>query len=342
MDELTRFPQWDTYGHDWAVDYLRKGLAHQRTRHAYLFIGADNIGKTHLALAFARALNCTEEDASLRPCGRCDACTRLKKGNFADLLRSENDEKSGQLKIDAIRDVIRLLALKPFNARYRIGLFLDFDHAQARAQDALLKTLEEPAPHALLFLVAESLDGIMPTITSRCQVIPLRPVPLELVERVLLSHGASMERARLLARLSAGRLGWALTALAEPKLLEQRSAYLDSLHALLGQSRRYRFEVAEEIAKVANRDKPSVRLMLEAWQSYWRDVLLVLHQQSEHLCNVDKQAEVRQVAQQLSPQTAYQALQATRKILGETLQTNANARLMFEALFLDYPRLNVG
>jgi DNA polymerase-3 subunit delta' len=341
MDELTRFPNWGIYGHDWAVDFLRKGLLYQRTRHAYLFVGADNIGKNSLAHAFAMTLNCGADDPDLRPCGVCRSCKRVKSGNHPDLLYSDNDEKSGQLKIDAIRDVMRLLALKPFDSRYRIGLFLDFDHAQARAQDALLKTLEEPAPHALLFLVAESMDGIMPTIASRCQVIHLRPVPLQQVEQVLLAHDCPPEQAQLIARLSAGRLGWALSALNNADALNLRLEHLEALRRILSQTRRQRFDVAEDIAKLANKDKPAVRLILEAWQSYWRDILMLIHQRPDGVCNIDKQAELKQVAQQISPEVAYQALKATRKILGETLYTNANARLVFETLCLDYPRVQL-
>src|SRR5690606_21134427 len=141
------------------------------------------------------------------------SCKLIYSQNHPDMLYSERDEKTGRLKIDALRDVMRLLALKPYDSRYRVAIFEGFDHAAPRAQDALLKTLEEPAPHAVLILLAESNENIMPTIVSRCQIIPLRPVSQAEVKGFLQMHGADDERATLLARLSSGRIGWALTAL---------------------------------------------------------------------------------------------------------------------------------
>jgi DNA polymerase III subunit delta' len=335
MTTETAASHWQIDGHDWAVTFLRKMMQHHRTRHAYLFTGATGIGKNTLAHLFAAALQCEAEDEALRPCGECRSCKRLRSGNHPDLLYAPRDEKSGALKIDAIRDVMRLIALKPFASRYRVAILDDFDSAQDRAQDALLKTLEEPPSQAVLILTAQSSSSLMATITSRCQVLPLRPVPLDTVFQVLRAHGADEDTARLLAQLSSGRVGWALQALENAEMLALRNQALDSLHEALQGSRLKRFALAEELNKL---DKPAVRYILEMWQTYWRDVLLVQGSTLE-LCNIDREAEIRALAARISPAEALQGVRATRRMLQETLYTNASVRLALEIMLLDYPGL---
>lgn len=327
---------WPVYGHEWAVDYLHRGLLNGRARHAYLITGVSSIGKSRLAHAFAMALNCTEDDPAARPCGRCRSCKLVMSGNHPDLLYTETDPTSGVLRIDSIREVMRLLALKPYDARHRIALLHDFDHAQPRAQDALLKTLEEPAPHAVLILIAGTTGGIMPTITSRCQPVRLRPVPVDTVQAVLQQRGAEPEQARLLARLSSGRIGWALEALHDPAIMEQRAETLDLLVQALSGGRAARFELAEKLGKDARGDKDSLRGLLALWLSYWRDVTLQALDSPVKPANSDRSAEIQRLAARITADQARQALQATLKAL-EELRTNASARLVLDVMFLDYP-----
>lgn len=334
-----RTHNWPVWGHDWAVEFLRTSMAHGRNRHAYLITGTRSIGKNQLAHAFAMALNCTHEDPSQHPCGECRSCRLIYSGNHPDMLYSETDEKTGQLKIDTIRDVMRLLALKPFDSRYRVAIFDNFDAAQPRAQDALLKTLEEPAPHAVLILLAQSTERVMSTITSRCQIVPLRPVPQETVHDFLMMHGAEEDRATLLARLSNGRIGWALNALRDEVVMQEREDMLSMLEDIISSNRTGRFAIAENMDKLARKDKMAVSNLLETWQTYWRDVLLLTEGSLVKPCNSDRHVQIQQIAQRIQPADALRALKATRTTLNETLKTNASVRLALEVLFLDYPGL---
>lgn len=336
---MTRNHNWSVWGHDWAVEFLKTSMAHNRNRHAYLITGSNNIGKNQLAHAFAMALNCTHEDTSMRPCGECRSCKLIYSHNHPDMLYSERDEKTGRLKIDALRDVMRLLALKPYDSRYRVAIFDGFDHAAPRAQDALLKTLEEPARHAVLILLAESTENIMPTIASRCQIIPLRPVPQIEVKEFLQMHGADEDRATLLARLSSGRMGWALNALQDETIMQEREDMLTMLNEAVYSNRVRRFEIAGELEKIARKDNTAMRYLLETWQTYWRDILLMTQGGAVKPCNTDRMTEMQQLVQTLYPDDALKALQATRKMLNETIKTNANVRMAFEVMFLDYPGL---
>lgn len=286
-------------------------------------------------MAFAMALNCLHEDVAARPCGECRSCRKIVSGSHPDMLFSQQDANTGALKIEELRSVAGKLSLKPFEARYRIAIFRNFDKAQPRAQDALLKTLEEPPPYAVLMLLAPSIEAILPTITSRSQVLHLRPTAAETVYEILRAHyQADDQTAWLLARLSGGRIGWALQALRSPEMLAQRSAAFDLLEQTLSKNRAGRFDAAEDLSK----DKAALAPLLELWQTYWRDLLLLTENTGLEPANADRADTLRVLASRVTPEQALGALQATSAMLGH-LATNANVRLALEVMFLDYPGL---
>lgn len=329
---------WPVFGHEWAVEHLRKSIANQRIRHAYLIVGPESVGKETLARALAMTLNCTDSDESKRPCGQCSACKRIASGNHPDMIYLELDGTTGALKIEEIRSVTSKIALKPYEARYRIAILRNFDHARPQAQDALLKTLEEPPPQALLILLAPSTESLLPTITSRSQVIHLRPLATETIRTVLIERqNAADDQADLVARLSGGRMGWALQAVADPAMLEQRTAAIDLLEDVIPMTRAQRFEIAEDLSK----DKLALYPLLELWQSYWRDVVMLCEGIHDRPANIDRKASLEAVSRRTSAEEALKALQATRTLLGN-LSTNLNLRLAIEVMFLDYPGLPQG
>jgi DNA polymerase-3 subunit delta' len=251
------------------------------------------------------------------------------------LLFSELDANTGALKIEEIRSVSQRLSLKPYEARYRIAILRDFDHARGQAQDALLKTLEEPPPQALLILLAPSSEVLLPTITSRSQMIPLRPIAADEVKDILIEHkGASPEQADLLAGLCGGRVGWAIRALEDPELLEQRERALSLLENLLDVTRAKRFDLADDLSK----DKLGLYPLLELWQSYWRDVVLMCQNAPVPPANRDRRDQIERLSARLTPEEALGALEATRTML-RNLSMNLNLRLALEVMFLDYPGL---
>lgn len=341
---------WNIIGHDWAVDHLRKSMEYRRVRHAYLILGAESVGKETLARAFAMALNCENPDPARRPCGVCSACLRIARGSHPDIVYAQHDPTTGALRIEEIRLVAGKLALKPFEARYRIAIFRDFDLARPQAQDALLKTLEEPSPAALLFLLAKSTDSnlpstssgitqipeaILPTITSRSQMLRLRPVPAAVIAAALIEQfGADEAQAALIAHVAGGRVGWAIRALADPELLEQRSAALDLLEHILAQPLTGRFKESEGLGK----DRLALYPLLALWQTYWRDLLLLTEGAEVPLTNLDRADHLHALAQHCTPDEAFAALNATRSALHTLMTTNAQARLALDVMLLAYPR----
>jgi DNA polymerase-3 subunit delta' len=323
---------WPIIGHDWAVAQLQRAFDHQRARHAYLLQGPRAIGKTTLAKAIAMCFNCTGQP---RPCGECRACRLIQEGKHPDVQMIEAERVGGTLKIDQIRDLQKRLAMRPYEGRFRVAILRRFQEAQAAAQNAILKTLEEPAGNVVLILTVEEPSAILPTIYSRCQIFNLRPLSIVQTSTALRHHWqASETQARALAHLSGGRIGWAIRALNDESELESRGQILDTLQEALTQTRLQRFALAEKLAD----DKSKLLEMLDFWQIFWRDVLLLASGSQAHLVNIDRETAMLSLAQTIGLDKTEAALQATRTAITQ-LNANGNTRLILEVLFLDYPFL---
>lgn len=319
---------WPVVGHEWAVAQLARAVADDRVAHAYLISGAAHIGKHTLARALALALNCS---AQARPCGRCRACTLINASKHPDVQFIAPDGRS--LKIDQVRVLEHDLALRPVEARYRVAVLDQFETATLEAQNALLKTLEEPPDYAVLILVAADPELLLPTIVSRCQSIPLRPLTVTQVRDALLARWrVEAGHADLLAHLSGGRLGWAVQAAADPSLLAARAQALDDLIELSGSDRVRRFAYAEALTKNPER----TREVLDVWRTWWRDVMLTGSGSEAALVNVDRAGQLQQLARQVDLGQAKAAVEACGRALWQ-LDRNATARLVMEVLLLDLP-----
>lgn len=333
---------WDILGHEWAVELLQRDLAQAHLRHAYLFTGPEGVGKRTLAAEFARALLCEASPALCERHQPCRQCQRVLKGAHPDLLTvapiiSGKRVRTEKIKIEPVRQLIYDLTLKPVMAGRRVARLHQFDAANVEAMNAFLKTLEEPPGNAVLLLTAESVEALLPTIVSRCEIIQLRPLPLATVREALITRWrVPPERAELLAHLSGGRLGWAVRAHVESEALDERAQKLDDLRALLQASRVERFAYADKLAKENSLDR--VQDTLEMWQGFWRDVLLTTTQAAAPLTNPDRADDIRRLAGALSPGQAHAALAALRRTR-DLLERNVNARLALENLLLDWPRL---
>jgi DNA polymerase-3 subunit delta' len=324
---------WDILGHEWAVELLQGHVARSEVRHAYLFTGVQGVGRRTLALRLAQALNCQQPSAPGVPCLHCRTCQQIARMEHPDLAVVAAEQVGGTLRVDQVRELQHSLALAPYEARFRVALLLRFEEANASAANALLKTLEEPPQQVVLILTAESTETLLPTIVSRCEVLRLRPLPLQQVSQEMQeSWGIPPEGGRLLAHLAGGRPGYALRLQQNPELLEQRKIWLDDHARLLGASRVARFAYADILSK----DREALNGALQIWTSLWRDVMIHASGAAAPIINLDRSEEIRDLAEHFGLDGARQTLAALNRTL-YLLGRNANARLASEVFMLDLP-----
>ncbi|MCX7851867.1 MAG: DNA polymerase III subunit delta' [Caldilineales bacterium] len=320
------------YGHEWAQDLLRTAVLGGRTSHAYLFTGPEQVGKTTLARSLAQALTCAApEDEGVGACGRCRSCRLAAGEGHPD---HHLIEPGGTLKVEAVRDVIREAQLSPVEAPYKVFILCEFDRATAAAANALLKTLEEPSATTRLLLTSSRPAGLLPTIVSRCQVLNLRPVPTATIAAALQDDwGVAPEQAALLAGLSGGRPGWAITAVSRPETWERYRRYLADMESLLQQNGFERMQYAARLAGDAE-----VETVLQSWLLWWRDVLLVQQNCLNLILHRDHLPTLREVAGRIPSTQVRRFLQALLQTATYLRQT-VNAQLALEALLLKAPQM---
>jgi DNA polymerase-3 subunit delta' len=301
-----------------------------RLSHAYLFTGPAQVGKSTLARAFAQALLC--EQQTVAACASCRACRRIAQGRYPDVQFLAAEKNT--IHIEQIRTLQSDAALSPLEGRYKVFIIREIERATLPAANALLKTLEEPPPQVILLLTSARRDLVLPTILSRCQIIGLRPVPLAQIQAALETRwGVETERAALLARLSAGRPGWAVSAHADPALWQARARCLDDLLALTTDGYIGRLAYAEALS----RQTDTLERTLGQWATWWRDVMLIQRGQPDAIVNLDRRVQLTQQAGLYHPEQVEKALNDLIATL-RRLKANVNARLALDVLLLRLPK----
>ncbi len=326
---------WNLIGHAWAEKILQQHLKTGDVHHAYLFTGAPGVGRRSLALEFAQAINCVNPPAPGEACGLCSICRHIAFQQQADLHVVSPEPQGGMIKVDQIRDLQRSLVLTPYEASYRIALLLNFHRANANAQNALLKTLEEAPRKVILLLTANSAESLLPTISSRCEILRLRPTSIETLSKALEERAAlPKEKVALYAHIANGRPGIALRLANDPKSDNNRAHWIDTFHELLASSIRQKMKVSETMVKEKNNEPLSE--ILQVWTSYARDILLFQQGNENKVVNSDHAQEISSYAQKYNQQQVLALIEELMRAL-ELVEINANARLLMDNLFLQFP-----
>jgi DNA polymerase-3 subunit delta' len=329
---------WNLVGHEWAADILKKHIQNGNVRHAYLFCGVDGIGRRSLALRFAQALTCPEAKESGEPCLICPSCQRFARMQHPDLFVVKVPENRKEISIEQVRSLQHDLSLAPYEAPYRIGLLLDFQNASAAAQNAMLKTLEEPTSRTILLVTSSRSEDLLPTIASRCEVILLRSASLEEVAESLEDKmGATRGDAEKIARLSSGCYGQALSMIQNPEIVERNNFLIDGLLRVMAAPLRDRFTYAEELTTRKAQPRENLGTAIRVWISFWRDVLLINGGVGSSIIHVDYQAALDRLAAEIPAVEIHAQLSRLEEALDQ-LDKNANARLLAEILVMDLPQ----
>jgi len=327
---------WQVIGQDKILSLLDYSLKINAVAHAYLIVGPRYVGKGTLAFNLAQALNC---DGPELPCGQCRSCQRILERKHADVTPVGLDSKT-EIGIDDIRYLQRIANLPPYEGKYKVFIIDGAEYLSTEAANSLLKILEEPPQNVVWLLLAAEDGHLLPTIISRCQRLELKPVPSEQVQEALVnSYNVETNRAKLLAQLCRGRLGWALSALANDDILEQRSQRIDRMVSLLTASLSQRFAYAQELASQFSQNRRTGAEIMEDWLDWWRDLMLIKGSCQETIVNVDYQTALEEQARGLSL-SEINGFLTDLCLLQEEISRNVNPRLVLEWLMLNLPRKN--
>ena len=339
---------WPVWGHEAAAIGLAQAIATNRVRHAYLLSGPEGVGKATLALTFAQALCCLEPPAPGQPCGHCRSCGKIGRGVHPDVqtfdIASQSAgggkpaTKSTTLTIETIRALAATASLRPLEAAWRVIVIDDAEFMQETAQEALLKTLEEPPPYAVLILLVNDVELLLPTVRSRCQVIELAPVPRSTIHRGLKAQGIGDERANDLAAAAGGSPGWAIRAAQEPNLIRERR---ESIERAVNWIRAMPFERVATAIRLGDgfaKRRVAVFADLEVLLGVWRDaVRLHLDIATETLFSTQAE-ELSSISRPWSLPAIHGALCSVRRCIAD-LEANVRPRLAIEAMVLQWPTI---
>ena len=333
---------WSVTGHDKAVYLLRQSLNKGAVAHAYLFVGPPHVGKMTLALGLAQALNCQGAEP---PCGDCPSCQRIALGGFADVQvidlsagQSPDGRPRTEIGIDQIRDMQHLASLPPYEGRHKVFIISGAENLSGEAANCLLKTLEEPVGRVAFILLATSERLLPATVVSRCQRLELRPLGAAEVEKALTARwGVETKKARLLARLCRGCLGWAVQAASDEGLLARRRETMERLIEIGDADYEAGFAYAAELAGQFSRQRGSIQEVLDLWLGWWSDILLVRVGCPDLITNLDFQAQLAHRAGSYGLAEIRAFIDSTERAK-EQLRQNANVSLVLELLMLSLPR----
>ncbi len=340
---------WKIIGQERAKASLSRALAEGRAAHAYLFVGPPQVGKATTALEFAQALNCRGEDP---PCHRCRQCRLIEEGRHPDVEvigigglceeagpehKDHAADGSKEIRICQIRRLKRIASRAPFEGRFRVAIIDPADALNAESSNALLKTLEEPVSSLVLVLVTSREEALLPTVRSRCRLVPFSTMSAAAVVTALReTWEVPPEDAAVLARLSSGRLGWAVAAWEDETVLPARESVLEDVYRLSAAGRDERFAWAAEMSRRFYRDRCNVFAVLELWREWWRDVLLTAAGQSDIVINAGLLDRLALMAGKYMIRDIVSFLRALGRT-AEYLSDNVNPQLALEALTLQMP-----
>ena len=334
MKELNSF-NWPVVGHKNISTFLQKSIVNNSLTHAYLFLGAEGIGKFHVARAFGKTLLC-ESETEARPCGKCSNCQQIDKGIHPDfyVLEREVSETTGKTKnnitVNQVRDLQEKIGKRAFLNSYKIVIIKEAEALNPEASNALLKTLEEPTAKTIIIIIATSKENVLPTIVSRCQKFNFLPLTNLEIEEHLLKNGANQEEARKLAAFAGGRPEVAIHLFSEKENSAKIKEFNLEICDLVNKGLKERFKFAEDMAD----DEDQLAEKLEKFIILLRDAIL-LKENNDLVVNVDEIDKVKAVSEKYSItklKSLIEELEKTKKYLKQ----NINAKVALENLLLNF------
>lgn len=320
----------DIIGQEQIKEHLQNALSTGKISHAYIINGERFSGKEYIAKVFAQALQCEAE--GVEPCQECHSCKQALSDNQPDIIRLLH-EKPNTISVDDIRARINGdIAIKPYSSPYKIYIINDAEKMTVQAQNALLKTLEEPPAYAVIILLTTNVNSLLQTILSRCVILHMKPVADELVKKFLMEKMQVPDyKAEVCVAFARGNIGKAKHLAASEDFDHVKEEALSLLKYV------HEMDITEMIAAVKkiNEYKLDVGDYLDILSIWYRDVLLFkATSDANHLVFREEIQNIRRVAERTSYEGIESVLQALSKAKNR-LEANVNFDLTMELLLLE-------
>ena len=311
------------YGQEGPIAVLRRAIGNERVPHAFLFYGAEGIGKRTTALVFAKALNCKEGGTD--PCDACSSCRKIDTGNHPDLLLIRPE---GQfIKVADIKELQERLRFRPLEGARRVVILDDAERMNITSANSLLKTLEEPSPTNIFILVSSRAHLLPMTILSRCHRLRFNPVRGDAIAAFLeKKHSLEPAEAVILASSAGGSIGRALSL--------HKGDYLALRDSILGRVSKGALDPLGclALAGMLAGDKEQILEALEILKTWYRDVLVFKETgRAGDLINRDHAGGIEHLAGLLDRKTILRGIGAIQKAAA-AIERNVNKQLTLETM----------
>ena len=321
----------DVVGHKNIIQYIENAVKTDKVSHAYILNGKKGSGKRLLANLFAMSLQCQNRDEDGDACGKCQSCKQAASNNQPDIIRVTH-EKPNTISVEDIRGQLNGdIQIKPYSSPYKIYIVDEAEKLSPQAQNALLKTIEEPPEYAVILLLTSNIDSLLPTIRSRCVRLDLKVVDDGLVKKYLMEHLQVPDyQAEIDASYAQGSIGKAKEAATSQEFADMTA---NALKILKYANSMEVYELTEAI-KTLTADKNNINDYLDIFQFWFRDVLMF--KATREIDNLVFKQEINFIREQAS-ERSYENIEKILEALEKTkvrLRANVNLELALELLFL--------
>ena len=316
-------------GHEQIKEHMQAAIRDKKPFHAYLFQGEEGVGKEALARTFAAGLQCQSESTD-KPCKECVSCRQMESGNQPDVIWVTREKAS--LGVDEIREQLcNTMDIKPFSSPYKIYLVPEAEKMTEAAQNALLKTIEEPPEYGIVILMTSNISALLPTIQSRCLTMEFRPLSTAVVESYVREHCQVPDyQARASAAFAQGNLGKAMRYAKSEDFIERK----DHIISLLRHVEQMDLSEMLAVIKDLGTRKDEVRDYIDLMVLWYRDVLLFKATKDiNQLLFQDEASYISREASHRSYEKIEEILQAFEKAKVR-LRANVNFDITMELMLL--------
>ena len=295
------------------IDFLDKVIKQREVKHAYLFYGPENVGKSTIALLFAQAILCSGHDFETIPCGECGDCRLIENSNHPNLYLNDS---TSSVSVEEIRNLINFLDLRPYQSNKKAVIITHAERMTNQAANAFLKSLEEPPTNSTIIMTTENPDKLLPTIVSRTQAVQFGTISQrEIMEHLINKEGIDQKKALEISQFSSGKIGQAISISREMDTFRDEQKFLTEFDLIIsGDSIYEKVKSAEKYGT----EKEVLEKRFDSMELFYQQRILRMEKMNEGLKIIeilDKIAQSREyLNKNVNPRLVWENIVLTKGI----------------------------